>query len=123
MGVMGFFIALAYRILEDFKLKNSLLIYPTTLSIGLFLYLTFDKGVLTFLWVLEALGLLVLSITLKEKYFRFVSLGVVGLCIIRLMFFDLSNADFLIRALVLLGVGVVLLVMNSLFKRYKDRFD
>ena len=78
---------------------------------------------MTFLWVLEALGLLVLSITLKEKYFRYVSLSVVGLCIVRLMFFDLSNTDFLIRALVLLGVGIVLLVMNSLFKKYKDRLD
>ncbi|RXR23908.1 DUF2339 domain-containing protein [Flavobacterium stagni] len=78
---------------------------------------------MTFLWVLEALGLLVLSITLKEKYYRYVSLSVVGLCIVRLMFFDLSNTDFLIRALVLLGVGIVLLVMNSSFKNYKDRLD
>ncbi|MCZ8168133.1 MAG: DUF2339 domain-containing protein [Flavobacterium sp.] len=123
MGILGVFVGYAYRILDSFPLKNSLLIYPVTLSIGLFLYLTFDKGALTFFWVLEALGLLVLSITLKEKYFRYVSLAVVGLCIVRLMFFDLSNTDFLIRALVLLGVGVVLLVMNSLFKKYKDRLD
>lgn len=123
MGVLGLFVGLAYRILNPFPLKNSLLIYPVTLSIGLFLYLTFDKGALTFFWVLEALGLLVLSITLKEKYFRYVSLSVVGLCIVRLMFFDLSNTDFLIRAMVLLGVGIVLLVMNSLFKKYKDRLD
>ncbi|MEN9335497.1 MAG: hypothetical protein RLZZ500_484 [Bacteroidota bacterium] len=120
---LGVFVGLAYKWLPSFSLKNSLLIYPVTLSIGLFLYLTFDKGALTFFWVLEALGLLVLSITLKEKYFRYVSLSVVGLCIVRLMFFDLSNADFLLRALVLLGVGIVLLVMNSLFKKYKDRLD
>ncbi|WP_264512570.1 DUF2339 domain-containing protein [Flavobacterium sp. N1719] len=123
MGILGIFVGYAYRVLESFTIKNSLLIYPVTLSVGLFLYLTFDKGALTFLWVLEALGLLVLSITLKEKYFRYVSLSVVGLCIVRLMFFDLSNTDFLIRALVLLGVGIVLLVMNSLFKKYKDRLD
>jgi uncharacterized membrane protein len=109
--------------MEEFKLKNSLLIYTATLSIGGFLYLTFDKGVLTFFWILEALGLLILGILLKEKYFRYVSLSLVGLCVVRLMFFDLSNTDFLIRALVLLGVGMVLLVMNSLYKKYKDRFD
>jgi uncharacterized membrane protein len=50
-------------------------------------------------------------------------LSLVGICVIRLMFFDLSNSDFLIRAIVLVGVGIVLLVMNSLFKKYKDRFD
>lgn len=121
--LLAVYIYLAYKWMEEYKLKNSLLIYPATLSIGCFLYLTFDKGILTFFWILEALGLLILGILLKEKYFRYVSLSLVGLCVIRLMFFDLSNADFLIRALVLLGVGVVLLVMNSLFKKYKDRFD
>ncbi|QYS90661.1 DUF2339 domain-containing protein [Flavobacterium covae] len=121
--LLAVYIYLSYKWTEEFKQKNSLLIYPATLSIGCFLYLTFDKGILTFFWILEALGLLILGIALKEKYFRYVSLSLVGLCIIRLMFFDLSNADFLIRALVLLGVGVVLLVMNTLFKKYKDRFD
>ncbi len=121
--LLGVYIYLAYKWLEEFKLKNSLLIYPATLSIGCFLYLTFDKGILTFFWILEALGLLILGILLKEKHFRYVSLSLVGICIIRLMFFDLSNADFLIRALVLLGVGIVLLIMNSLFKKYKERFD
>lgn len=122
-GLLGIYVFLAYKWMEAFKLKNSLLIYTATLSIGCFLYLTFDKGILTFFWILEALGLLILGIILKEKYFRYVSLSLVGICVIRLMFFDLSNTDFLIRALVLVGVGVVLIIMNSLFKKYKDRFD
>jgi len=121
--LLAVYIYLASKWMEKFELKNSLLIYPATLSIGCFLYLTFDKGILTFFWILEALGLLILGILLKEKYFRYVSLSLVGLCVVRLMFFDLSNTDFLIRAMVLLGVGVVLLVMNSLFKKYKDRFE
>ena len=121
--LLAVYVYLAYRWTEDYEHKNSLLIYPITLSIGCFLYLSFDKGILTFFWILEALGLLILGIILKEKYFRYVSLSLVGLCIVRLVFFDLSNADFLIRALVLLGVGIVLLVMNSLFKKYKDRFE
>jgi hypothetical protein len=121
--LLSVYIYLAYKWMEEFELKNSLLVYPATLSIGCFLYLTFDKGILTFFWILEALGLLILGILLKEKYFRYVSLSLVGLCVVRLMFFDLSNADFLIRALVLLGVGIVLLIMNTLFKKYKDRFD
>jgi uncharacterized membrane protein len=122
-ALLAIYIYLAYKWMEGFKLKNSLLIYPSTFSIGCFLFFTFDKGILTLFWILEALGLLILGIILQEKYFRYVSLSLVGICIVRLMFFDLSNADFLIRALVLLGVGIVLLVMNSLFKKYKDRFD
>ncbi len=122
-ALLAIYIYLAYKWMEGFKLKNSLLIYPSTFSIGCFLFFTFDKGILTLFWILEALGLLILGIILQEKYFRYVSLSLVGICIVRLMFFDLSNADFLIRALVLLGVGIVLLVMNSLFKKYKDRFE
>ncbi|MBE8725499.1 DUF2339 domain-containing protein [Flavobacterium hungaricum] len=122
-ALLALYIFIIYKYIEDFKLKNSIIIYPATFSIGLFLYLSFDKGILTFFWILESLGLLILGIVLKEKYFRYVSLSLVGVCVIRLMFFDLSNADFLIRAMVLLGVGVVLLVMNTLFKKYKERFD
>ncbi|MEN2489967.1 hypothetical protein AAYQ05_19345 [Flavobacterium sp. B11] len=121
--LLALYVFIVYKFIEDFQFKNSIIIYPATFSIGLFLYLTFDKGILTFFWILESLGLLILGIILKEKYFRYVSLFLVGVCVVRLMFFDLSNADFLIRALVLLGVGVVLLVMNTLFKKYKERFD
>lgn len=122
-ALLAVYIFILYKYIENFKLRNSIIIYPATFSIGLFLFLSFDKGILTFFWILESLGLLILGIILKEKYFRYVSLSLVGVCIVRLLFFDLSNADFLIRALVLLGVGVVLLVMNTLFKKYKDRFD
>lgn len=122
-ALLALYIFIIYKYIEDFKFRNSIIIYPATFSIGLFLFLSFDKGILTFFWILESLGLLILGIILKEKYFRYVSLSLVGVCVIRLMFFDLSNADFLIRALVLLGVGVVLLVMNTLFKKYKDRFE
>ncbi|MEL1252283.1 hypothetical protein AAEO57_00740 [Flavobacterium sp. DGU38] len=122
-ALLALYIFIVYKYIKDFEFRNSIIIYPATFSIGLFLYLSFDKGILTFFWILESLGLLVLGIILKEKYFRYVSLSLVGVCVIRLMFFDLSNADFLIRALVLLGVGIVLLVMNTLFKKYKERFD
>ncbi|MFH6958813.1 hypothetical protein ACHRV1_15545 [Flavobacterium aquidurense] len=122
-ALLALYIFIIYKYIEDFSFRNSIIIYPATFSIGLFLFLSFDKGILTFFWILESLGLLILGIILKEKYFRYVSLSLVGVCVIRLMFFDLSNADFLIRALVLLGVGVVLLVMNTLFKKYKERFD
>ena len=122
-ALLGIYIYFAYKWLEESKYKNSILVYPATVSIAFFLYLTFDKGILTLFWILESLGLLILSLALKEKYFRYVSLSFVAICVIRLMFFDLSNSDFLVRALVLLGVGVVLILMNSLFKKYKGRFE
>ncbi|MEO8255296.1 MAG: hypothetical protein ABI554_13025, partial [Flavobacterium sp.] len=39
--LLGIYIYLASKWMENFKLKNSLLIYPATLSIGCFLYLSF----------------------------------------------------------------------------------
>lgn len=121
--LLGSYLYLAYKWIEDFEHKNNFLIFPATLSIGCFLFLTFDKGILTFFWILESLGLLILGVLLKEKFFRYVSLSLVGICVVRLLFFDLSNTNFLIRALVLVGVGVVMIVMNTIFKKYKHRFN
>ena len=121
--LLGGYIYLAYKWIGSFEHKNSFLVFPATLSIGCFLFLTFDKGILTFFWILESLGLLILGVLLKEKYFRYVSLSLVGICVVRLMFFDLSNSNFLIRAMVLVGVGVVMIVMNTIFKKYKHRFN
>ncbi|AWK02826.1 hypothetical protein HYN56_00790 [Flavobacterium crocinum] len=75
LALLALYIFIVYKFIEDFPFKNSIIIYLATFSIGLFLYLTFDKGILTFFWILESLGLLILGIMLKEKYFRYVSLS------------------------------------------------
>jgi uncharacterized membrane protein len=48
----------------------------------------------------------------------------VGLCIVRLVFFDLKESTTITKALVFVGVGLLMLGMNILYRKYKDRlFD
>ncbi len=47
----------------------------------------------------------------------------IGLCLLRLVFYDLSHAGTLTRALVFLGVGVVMLLIHALFNQFKGRLS
>ncbi len=100
-----------------------ILVYPVFIGVGVFLFWSFDKAILTFLWVVECLALFVLSIVLRDKYFRYVALGGVLICVGRLLSYDLAQTNWLTRALVFVGTGVVMLLMNSIYNKYKGRFD
>jgi hypothetical protein len=104
------------------KSRNSWIFYPLIICTGLFLYFSFDKSILTLLWVVECFMVFILSIVLKEKYFRYVALVALGICILRLIFFDLAQTSTLTRAFVFLGVGIIMLIMNSVYNKYKGRF-
>ena len=105
------------------KRRNLLIFDPFFLSVALFLYWSFDKAVLTLLWIALIGAVFALSILLREGHFRIISLIALAFALLRLVFFDLSRSSTLTRAVVFLGVGVVMLVMNSLYNKYKDRFE
>jgi uncharacterized membrane protein len=52
-----------------------------------------------------------------------VALAGVVLCVGRLIFYDLAQSGTLTRALVFLGVGVIMLMMNSVYNKYKHKFN
>lgn len=105
-----------------YKRQNIWIYYPFFLAVALFLYWSFDRSVLTLLLVAEAFAIFVLSVILKENHFRYISMGALLCCLIRLIFFDLSQSATITRALVFLGVGIIMIVMNTLYNKYKDRF-
>ncbi len=104
------------------KNRNVYIFYPLIICSAVFLFWTFDSSLLTLLWVVECAIVLVLSILLKEQHFRFIALGSLTICIIRLIFYDMAQTSTLNRALVFLGVGVIMLGMNSVYNKYKGRF-
>jgi hypothetical protein len=97
--------------------------YPYFLAVALFLYWTFDRALLTLLWVIEVFVIFTLSIVLRENHFRVAALLGLGGCLVRLIFFDLARSDTITRALVFLGVGIIMIVMNSLYNKYRERFS
>jgi hypothetical protein len=109
-------------ILSIHKNRNTFVFYPLIICTAIFLFWTFDHSVLTLLWVVECAMVLVLSVLLKEQHFRYIALGSLAVCIIRLVFYDMAQESKLSRALVFLGVGIIMLGMNSVYNKYKGRF-
>jgi hypothetical protein len=103
------------------KRQNLFLFYPLLICVTLFFYWTFSKSLLTLLFVLECFSIFVISIVLKERYFRYTALIGLAFCIIRLIFFDLARSTTLVKALVFLGVGLIMLGMHALYNRFKNR--
>lgn len=105
------------------KSRNTFVFYPLIICTAVFFFWTFDKSVLTLLWVIECLAIFMISLVLKKQHFRYVALGALAICIVRLIFFDLAQSSTLTRALVFLSVGIIMLVMNSLYNKFKNRFE
>jgi hypothetical protein len=96
--------------------------YPFFVGGALFLFWRFDAAVLTLLWATEAFVVFVLSVVLRENQFRYMALAALAACLVRLLVFDMAQANLALRGGVFIGVGVLMLGMNSLYNRYKERF-
>ncbi|HNF24994.1 MAG TPA: DUF2339 domain-containing protein [Leptospiraceae bacterium] len=101
----------------------SLAFYPFFAAVFLFLYWSASGAILTLLWVVFAFAVFAFSLLVKEQHFRYASLGILFFCIFRLIFHDLSSTGALTRAFVFVGTGIILLIMNSLYNKYKDRLE
>ncbi|MEO1451944.1 MAG: hypothetical protein AAFV07_20605, partial [Bacteroidota bacterium] len=100
-----------------------MLLYPTLLAMAVVLFQGFETQLLTMLWMLECLLIFALSIVLRDHKFRYTAMAIVIICMIRLPFFDLRQASTLERALSLVGVGLILILMDFIYKRFKPRFE
>ena len=98
--------------------ENLWVYYPVFISTAFFLYWSFDSSILTLLWVAEAFVIFVVSVILKENHFRYVSMIGIVICIIRLGIYDLAKSGTVTRIIVCLGVGGIMIFMNTLFKPY-----
>ncbi|AOP35481.1 hypothetical protein A0128_17540 [Leptospira tipperaryensis] len=101
---------------------NAVVYYPFFIGIFLFLYWSFSSAVLTLLWSTLAFLIFLLGLFLKESWFRYLSLGLLLFCVGRLVIHDLSSAGTILKAVVFLGVGSILLLMNMIYNKYRDRF-
>src|SRR5262245_23564408 len=103
--------------------RNLWVYYPFFAGMALFLFWRFDRSVLTLLWAAEAFAVFVLSAVLRESQFRYVALSALGVCLARLLFIDLAQANLGLRGAVFIGVGLLMLVMNAIYNRYRARFQ
>jgi hypothetical protein len=95
--------------------------YPFFAGVALFLAWRFEQALLTFLWASETFAIFVLSIVLRQNHFRLVALGGLALCLLRLVVYDMQEADLFVRGLVFVGVGGLMLAMNAVYNKYGAR--
>ncbi len=99
-----------------------LLLYPSFVALTLLLVQSFDRSVLTVLLMLEVVAAFVSSLLLRRQDLRYAALAGIAICLVRLVFFDLSQSGTITRAIVFILMGLLLLGMNALYARFKDRF-
>lgn len=78
------------------------------------------KTGLSIIWGLYALTLVVYGIWKKQKYIRLVSIGLFVITILKLFFYDLSEAGTITKTISFISLGVILLLVSYLYNRYKD---
>jgi hypothetical protein len=95
--------------------------YPFFAGLALFLAWRFERALLTFLWASETFGIFILSIVLRQNHFRLVALAGLAACLLRLVIYDMQEADLLVRGLAFVGVGSLMLAMNAVYNKYGTR--
>jgi hypothetical protein len=102
--------------------RNLAVYYPFFISIAIFIYRTMDVSIHTLLWVLESFAIFVVSVILKENHFRYLSMGLLAVCLMRLMYYDMAKSGTMLKGIVLVCIGLLMLGMNTIYNRYRDRF-
>ncbi|MEB3331689.1 MAG: hypothetical protein VKI83_04250 [Synechococcaceae cyanobacterium] len=95
---------------------------PLFAAVAWFLFSRFDHALLTLLWAIEAFVIYGLSGLLRERLYRRLALLALALCLLRLVLIDMEQADLGLRGAVFVGVGVLMVVMNALASRFRERF-
>ena len=74
---------------------------------------------LTLIWAMEALVLYSFSLVFNDKPMGRGALVMLGLCLVRLVGWDMQQADLALRGIVFTGVGLVLITMNVVSTRFE----
>ena len=104
------------------RVLEATLLYPAFLALAVLLIQSFDRSVLTVLLMLEVVAVFSTSLLLRRQDLRYLALAGMLACLVRLVFFDLSQSGTVTRAVVFILMGLLLLGMNALYARFKGRF-
>ncbi len=99
------------------------LLVPLFVLVALHLAQRYDAALLTLLWAAEAFAIFVLGVVLRDNRFRQASLLGLAACLLRLVSLDMAQADPVLRGLVFVGVGLMMVAMNAISTRFRDRFE
>ncbi len=99
------------------------MILPILVGLGILFTWNFEKTILTLLWFGLTSLYICFGLMLKSKKAIQISMALLVVCSIRLLVFDLIQKNLSIRALIFIGVGILMLCMSILYKKLKHRLE
>jgi uncharacterized membrane protein len=83
-----------------------------------------DKLGLSILWGVYALFLIILGIWKRKQYVRIGAIGLFGITLVKLFFYDIAHLSTIAKTIVFVSLGVLLLIISFLYNKYKSKiFD
>lgn len=74
---------------------------------------------LSILWGVYALAVIALGIRMEKKHLRIGAIGLLGVTLLKLFFYDLADLDAIARTIVFVILGLLLLLASYLYNKYR----
>ena len=75
---------------------------------------------LSILWGIYALVLIILGIYQHKKHLRVGAIGLFGITLAKLFFYDIADLDTISKTIVFVSLGILLLIVSFLYNKYKS---
>lgn len=75
---------------------------------------------LSIFWGIYALMLVIIGIARNRKHLRVAAIGLLGVTLLKLFFYDVADLDTIPRTILFVSLGLTLLVVSFLYNKYKN---
>jgi hypothetical protein len=107
-------------ILAITRRPEQLQFFAPVVLLSLMLALKMRAGMVTVSWGIEALVIILLALAVKERSYRLTGLGLLLLCVGKIMVMDVWGLQARDRYITLIIVGSALLLVSYLYSRYRE---
>jgi hypothetical protein len=80
------------------------------------------RGQLTLTWGAEAVAVFLFALLVGERSFRLSGVGLLLVCVAKILFLDVWGLESQVRYITLIGLGGALVLVSYLYTRYKEKF-
>ena len=133
-AVSGMIILIAKNIKEFFQIKWLDIAFMVGFHLSILAILSFEltgwmdmrgsvqphRFGLSILWGVYALGLIAWGIYKQNKYLRYLAFAIFGLTLLKFFMYDFAGLDTIGKTVVLISLGILLLVIPFLYKKYEN---
>jgi uncharacterized membrane protein len=96
-------------------------LYAANAFVALLLYNEVSGQMLTEAWALEGALLLIVGFAERQRVLRYSGLLLLGVCVLKVFFYDLRNLETLPRIFSFIVLGVLMLAVSFVYTRYYER--